>query len=82
MGNWTLVIQGTGPHHNFNQLEPNKLVPDGNGDYERHCSDADYLGAGFVRELKANGQTVTAATFTSGVTDDINKDRHVLKAEV
>ena len=82
MGNWTLVIQGTGPHHNFKQLDANKLVPDGEGDYERHCHDADYMAATFVRELKAKGQTVTAATFTSGGTDDISRDRHVLKAEV
>jgi hypothetical protein len=32
--------------------------------------------------LKANGQSIAAATFTSGGTDDISKDRHVLKAEV
>jgi hypothetical protein len=82
MGNWTLVIQGTGAHHNFKQLDANKLVPDGEGDYERHCSDADYMAAKLVRELKEKGQTVIAATFTSGGTDDISKDRHVLKAEV
>lgn len=82
MGNWTLVIQGTGTHHNFKELENNKLVPDGEGDYERHCNDADYLAAKFVRELKTKGQTVATATFTSGGTDDVNKDRHVLRAEV
>jgi hypothetical protein len=76
------VIQGTGAHHNFKELAPNKLVPDGEGDYERHCQDADYLSANFVLELKQKGQTVSAATFTSGVTDDINRDCHVLKAEV
>ena len=81
MCNWTLVIQGTGAHHNFKQIEPNVLVPDGEGDYQRNCIDADYLAGKFVRDLKANGQTITAATFTSGGTDDINKDRHVLKAE-
>jgi hypothetical protein len=55
MGNWTLVIQGNGAHHNFKQPQPNKLVPDGEGDYERSCAgDADYLAAKFVRELKAN----------------------------
>jgi hypothetical protein len=77
-----LVIQGTGTHHNFKQPGSNKLVPDGEGDYERHCNDADYLAARFVRDLKSKGQNVTAATFTSGGTDDIDKDRHVLKAEV
>jgi hypothetical protein len=82
MGNWTLVIQGTGAHHNFKKLEPDKLVPDGEGDYERVCDDADYMSARFVRELKAKGQNVGAATFTSGGTDDVNKDRHVLKSEV
>jgi hypothetical protein len=82
MGNWTLVIQGTGAHHNFRQLDKSRLVPDGEGDYERNCDDADYRAARFVRELKANGQTVVAATFTSGGTDDINRDRHILKAEV
>jgi hypothetical protein len=82
MGNWTLVIQGTGAHHNFKQLDSNKLVPDGTGDYERNCHDVDHMAAKFVRELKENGQTIMAATFTSGGTDDINKDRHVLRAEV
>jgi len=82
MGNWTLVIQGTGAHHNFKQLDAGKLVPDGEGDYERNCDDADYLAAKFVRELKGKGQAITAANFTSGGTDDISKDRHVLKAEV
>jgi hypothetical protein len=54
MGNWTIVIQGTGPHHNFKHVEANKLIPDGEGDYERNCQDADYLAAGFVRDLKAD----------------------------
>lgn len=81
MGNWTLVIQGTGPHHNFRQLEANKLLPDGEGDYERNCDDADYMASRFVRELKSKRQTVTAVTFTRGGTDDVNKDRHVLRAE-
>jgi hypothetical protein len=82
MGNWTIVIQGTSAHHNFKQLDANKRVPDGEGDYERHCEDADYLAAKFVRGLKAKGQTIAAATFTSGGADDINKDRHELKTEV
>jgi len=82
MGNLTPVNQGTGAHHNFKQLDANKLVPDGDGDYKRHCSDADYMAAEFVRELKEKGQTITAATFTSGGTDDVSKNRHVLKAEV
>jgi hypothetical protein len=74
MGNWTLVIQGTGAHHNFRQAEANKLIPDGEGDYERDCQgDADYLTARFVRELKASGQSIVAATFTSGGTDDLSK---------
>ena len=83
MGNWTLVIQGTGAHHNFEHVEANKLVPDSEGDYERNViNDADYMAAKFVRELKAKGQIVTVATFTGGGTDDINRDRHVLGAEV
>lgn len=82
MGNWTIVIQGTGSHHNFKQLDANKLIPDGEGDYERHCDDADYMAARFVRELKAKNHNVAVATFTSGGTDDISKDRHVLKAEL
>jgi hypothetical protein len=65
----TVVVQGTGPHHNFKQVEANKLIPDGEGDYERNCQDADYLAARFVRDLKATGQTVTSATFTGGGTD-------------
>ena len=44
MGNWTLFIQGTGAHHNFKQRDDaNNLVPDGEGDYERHCYDADHI---------------------------------------
>jgi hypothetical protein len=58
------------------------LVPDGKDDYGRHCPDADYVAARFVRELKAQGQTVTAATFTSGGADDINKDCRVPKASL
>lgn len=82
MGNWILVVQGVGGHHNFKEVEANKLVPDGEGDFERHCPDGDYLAAKFVRDLRVNGQTIMAATFTSGGTDDISNDRHLLKAEV
>jgi hypothetical protein len=82
MGNWILIIHGSGPHHNFKQADVNKLLPDGEGDYERNCYDADHAAAKLVRELKANGQTVMAATFTVGGTDDISKDRHGLRAEV
>jgi len=39
------------------------------------------MPAKFVGELKENGQTTTAATFTSVGTDDINEDRPVLRAE-
>jgi hypothetical protein len=81
MGQWTIVIQGTGCHHNFKKAE-NKLVPDGEGDYERSCADADHAAARFVRELKAKGHNISGATFTSGGIEDISKDRHLLKAEV
>jgi len=43
MGNWTVIIQARGAHHNFKRLDANKLAPDGEGDYERHCHDADYM---------------------------------------
>ncbi len=82
MGNWTVVIHGTGAHHNLKKIDANRLVPDGNGDYERNCYNADYAAARFVRELKENGQTITAATFTSGGMNDLDRYRNVLKAEV
>jgi hypothetical protein len=81
MGQWTIVIHGTGCHHNFMEAD-GKLVPDGEGDYIRSCADADYASARFIRELKAQGHNITGATFTTGGIEDINKDRHALKAEV
>jgi len=61
-------------------MEPNKLVPDGEGDYERHCNDADYLAPRFMRGQKAKGQTVATATFTSGGTDDIKISTRIGKS--
>lgn len=81
MGQWTIVIHGTGCHHNFKKVE-GKLVPDGDGDHERSCADADHAAAKFVRKLRAQGHNITGATFTSGGMEDISKDRHVLMAEV
>jgi hypothetical protein len=40
------------------------------------------MSAKFIRGTEAKGQIVTAATFTSSGTDEINKDRHALNAEV
>lgn len=81
MGQWTIVIHGTGFHHNFKKAD-GKLVADGEGDYERSCADANDAAAKFVRELKAHGHNISGATFTAGGMEDISKDRHVLKAEV
>jgi len=52
MGNWTLIVQGTGAHHYFKELGPNRPIPDGEDDYERYCNDADYQQPGLSATLK------------------------------
>jgi len=57
MGNYTLVIHGTGQHHNKKQV----------GDVMvGHPADADTLLEKFVGELKENGHVVELATITHG----------------
>lgn len=78
MGQWTIVIHGTDSHHNFKKAD-GKLVPDGEGDYERSCADAGHAAAKFVRELRAQVHDTTGASFTSGGIEDISNDRHAFK---
>ena len=65
MGQWTIVIHGTGAHHNWVTADG----PDGRSGYiagRKNDYDADLLFAEFVDLLKAKGQTITGATFTVG----------------
>jgi hypothetical protein len=45
MGQWTIFIRGAGSHHNFKKNVEGKLIPDGEGDYERTTADADHMAA-------------------------------------
>ena len=54
MGNWTLVIQGTGAHHNKPEVYGKDEV---NG-------DADRMAKAFVRDLQKAGQNIESATIT------------------
>jgi hypothetical protein len=65
MGQWTMVIHGTGAHHNLSTTEG----PDGRTNYIKGRTndyDADLLFADFVDGLKAKGHNVTGATLTYG----------------
>ena len=67
MGQFTIVIHGTGAHHNWETAELEG--PTGKGDYivgRKNDFDADLLFAEFVEHLKAKGHTITGATFTVG----------------
>lgn len=65
MGQYTIVIHGTGAHHNWATEKRDGQIGDiitgRKNDY-----DADLMFAEFVDALKAKGHTVTGATFTSG----------------
>ena len=50
MGTYTIVVQGTGAHHNK----------------ENRTTDADKLAEDFVAELKAKGHHVHHASITHG----------------
>lgn len=65
MGDYTLVIHGTGSHHN-------KKVVDGKE--VRGNTDADHLLDKFVQELKDNGHVVEVATITHGGRENIRED--------
>jgi hypothetical protein len=65
MGDYTLVIHGTGAHHN------NKVVE---GKEVRGNTDADHLLDKFVQELKDNGHVVEVATITHGGRETIHAD--------
>ena len=56
MGNWAIVVRGTGCHHN----------------YSKAVKDANRTAAEFVKQIKADGHTVSSATFTVGHDEDIS----------
>lgn len=60
MGQFTMVIHGTGAHHNWNVNERGYIEGRKN-DY-----DADLLFAEFVDLLKSKGHNITGATLTYG----------------
>lgn len=60
MGQFTMVIHGTGAHHNWEADEKGYIKG------RRNNYDADLLFAEFVDELKAKGHAITGATFTVG----------------
>lgn len=60
MGQFTMVIHGTGAHHNWATDEKGYIKG------RRNDHDADLLFAEFVDHLKAKGHTITGATFTVG----------------
>ena len=59
MGNYTIVVQGTGQHHNKKQLE-------GDAALKAAEYDADQIAEKFVQELKAKGHHVHHASITHG----------------
>lgn len=65
MGQFTIVVHGTGAHHNWASTDegPNKagFLLGRRNDY-----DADLLFSEFVELLKSKGHTITGATFTVG----------------
>lgn len=65
MGQWTIVIHGTGAHHNWATTDG----PDGRTGYitgRKNDYDADLMFAEFVDQLKERGHTITGSTFTHG----------------
>lgn len=63
MGDYTLVIHGTGQHHN-KRVSANAPV----------AKDADQLLEEFVKELKENGHVVELATITHGGRESIEAE--------
>lgn len=68
MGNYTIVIHGTGAHHNWAKVQDprddrpgRELISGRSNDY-----DADLMFAEFVDALKTKGHNITGATFTHG----------------
>jgi hypothetical protein len=56
MGQYTIVITGTGPHHN----SPH-----------HHAIDADRVARDAIQALKAGGHTIVHAAITAGFTDPL-----------
>jgi hypothetical protein len=81
MGQWTIVIHGTGAHHNW-ATTPDPTKPDGSG-YEfitgrKNDFDADLLFAEFVDKLRAAGHALGGTTFTYG---GMHGDDAVIRAD-
>jgi hypothetical protein len=55
MGHWNITVRGVGCHHNRSA----------------DVKDANKAAAEFVQRLKADGHSITAASFTCGGEDDI-----------
>ena len=55
MGNWRIIIEGVGQHHNKGSHENGKWVPDPN--------DANVQFHKFVDELIKSGKTINVASF-------------------
>lgn len=69
MGQWTIVIHGTGAHHNWATVDdPTKPAKTGHQFItgRKNDYDADLMFAEFVDQLKAKGHTITGSTFTHG----------------
>ena len=69
MGQYTIVIHGTGAHHNWAKVDDPTKEPGSGSQYISGRSndyDADLLFAEFVDLLRAKGHNVTGATFTVG----------------
>lgn len=61
MGNWSINIQGSGPHHN--------------GPAEPGNNDAEKMAAAFIETLEIAGQKVESASFTHGGADNLKKQK-------
>ncbi len=68
MGQWTIVIHGTGAHHNW-ATTPDPERPETGGHFiigRKNDYDADLMFAEFVDQLRACGHNITGSTFTHG----------------
>ena len=80
MGNWAIVIHGTGVHHNTRTEEvPQTDALPAHKVVSVLESDANVMAAEFVKLLKEKGHTVTAAHFTAGGTEGLGDPEAYLK---
>lgn len=64
MGNYAIVIHGTGSHHNYKIDDERHITGQGEG-------DADKMARDFVQALKDKGHNVESATITAGGREDV-----------